>query len=551
MVPRISEFFLGKNSAKEIWDSVKKRYGNTQNYAHIYQLKSEIQSLKKGSKSVTEIVGELTRRREELMIYLPHTNDENILQERDEQEGIYQLLASLDPSWDAIRAQILMTSTLPDFDDVVSRLQQEETRRSTMGGERMMIANFQKIVPLIALSSVFIIYYYYPFHNNMNYSSKTTAFNSDSQDVEEEETGIIPTAAAAKNREYTSCDISLGEWVPNPEGPYYTNTTCSRIQEHQNCMKYGRPDTGFLKWRWKPEGCELPIFDPVEFFKMMKGKKIAFVGDSIARNHMQSLICLLSRVEEAVDVSEITYLSQFKRFEFRKHKLTIAMLWSPYLVRTNQDDIDSKNSESLPLNLFLDEPDPKLTQQIPGFDYLIISAGQWFSRPAMFYNQSSVVGCLYCPQSNITHLTANFSYRYAFRTAFRAIVQQTNFTGTTFLRSFVPSHFENGSWNKGGDCVRQSPNRVEETRLDGYILEFYQIQLDELNRAQREGGGRHLKFRLIDVTRAMLMRPDGHPSKYGSWPTPNVTQINDCVHWCLPGPIDSWNDFLIQLFRRE
>ncbi|XP_047306225.1 protein trichome birefringence-like 19 [Impatiens glandulifera] len=458
---------------------------------------------------------------------------------------------------------------------------------------RMMIARFQKIVPLIALSSVFIIYYYYyPFHI-MNYSSKTAAFNSDSQvsinslnsnphnhgdnassiinktqipspapliqfnDInnndhqEEEETGIIPTAAAAKNREYTSCDISLGEWVPNPEGPYYTNTTCSRIQEHQNCMKYGRPDTGFLKWRWKPEGCELPIFDPVEFFKMMKGKKIAFVGDSIARNHMQSLICLLSRVEEAVDVSEITYLSQFKRFEFRKHKLTIAMFWSPYLVRTNQDDIDSKNSESLPLNLFLDEPDPKWTQQIPGFDYLIISAGQWFSRPAMFYNQSSVVGCLYCPQSNITHLTANFSYRYAFRTAFRAIVKQTNFTGTTFLRSFVPSHFENGSWNKGGDCVRQSPNRVEETRLDGYILEFYQIQLDELNRAQREGGRRQLKFRLIDVTRAMLMRPDGHPSKYGSWPTPNVTQINDCVHWCLPGPIDSWNEFLIQLLRRE
>ncbi|KAK6128765.1 hypothetical protein DH2020_037471 [Rehmannia glutinosa] len=32
------------------------------------------------------------------------------------------------------------------------------------------------------------------------------------------------------------------EWVPNPEGPYYTNDTCNAIQEHQNCLKFGRPD---------------------------------------------------------------------------------------------------------------------------------------------------------------------------------------------------------------------------------------------------------------------------------------------------------------------
>lgn len=93
------------------------------------------------------------------------------------------------------------------------------------------------------------------------------------------------------------CDLFSGEWVPNPEGPYYTNATCSDyIQEHQNCMKFGRPDLGFLKWRWKPDECELPIFDPYRFLEMVRGKSLAFVGDSVARNHMQSLICLLSKV---------------------------------------------------------------------------------------------------------------------------------------------------------------------------------------------------------------------------------------------------------------
>lgn len=94
----------------------------------------------------------------------------------------------------------------------------------------------------------------------------------------------------------TKCDLFTGEWVPNMEAPYYTNESCRVIQEHQNCMKYGRPDTDFMKWRWKPNGCELPVFNPDQFLDIVKGKSLAFVGDSVARNHMQSLICLLSQV---------------------------------------------------------------------------------------------------------------------------------------------------------------------------------------------------------------------------------------------------------------
>nr|GFB36405.1 protein trichome birefringence-like 19 [Tanacetum cinerariifolium] len=86
------------------------------------------------------------------------------------------------------------------------------------------------------------------------------------------------------------CDLFSGEWVENPDGLYYTNETCWMIQEHQNCMKFGRTDHDFLKWRWKPYKCELPIFDPMLFLEMMRGKSLAFVGDSVARNHMQSLL---------------------------------------------------------------------------------------------------------------------------------------------------------------------------------------------------------------------------------------------------------------------
>lgn len=92
------------------------------------------------------------------------------------------------------------------------------------------------------------------------------------------------------------CDIFRGKWVPSQKEPYYTNSTCSVIYNLQNCLKFGRVDKEFLKWRWKPDQCYLPMFDAVQFLELVRGKSMAFVGDSVGRNHMQSLICLLARV---------------------------------------------------------------------------------------------------------------------------------------------------------------------------------------------------------------------------------------------------------------
>ncbi|RYR67193.1 hypothetical protein Ahy_A03g013499 isoform B [Arachis hypogaea] len=94
------------------------------------------------------------------------------------------------------------------------------------------------------------------------------------------------------------CDYFSGDWVPNPFGPFYTNETCSHIESHQNCLKNGRPDRKFLYWRWAPRGYELPLFDARKFLNMMHGKVWALIGDSISRNHVQSLICILSTTHE-------------------------------------------------------------------------------------------------------------------------------------------------------------------------------------------------------------------------------------------------------------
>ena len=93
------------------------------------------------------------------------------------------------------------------------------------------------------------------------------------------------------------CDLFVGDWIPHPGGPVYTNETCDWIEGHQNCMKNGRPDTGYLYWRWSPRECELPQLNPNRFLESMRNKALALIGDSISRNHIQSLICVLSKVK--------------------------------------------------------------------------------------------------------------------------------------------------------------------------------------------------------------------------------------------------------------
>lgn len=241
---------------------------------------------------------------------------------------------------------------------------------------------------------------------------------------------------------------------------------------------------------------------------------------------------------------------RFIRWRYPSYNFTLAKFWTPHLVKAEEANSDGPTHTGL-FNLYLDEFDENWTTQIDEFDYVIINAGHWFFRPSIYFENSQIVGCRYCLLENVTDLPMYFGYRKAFRTAFRAINSLENYKGLTFLRTFAPSHFENGEWNKGGNCVRTRPFRSNETNLEGLNFELYMIQLEEFKVAEKEGKKRGLKFRLLDTTPAMLLRPDGHPGLFGHEPNANVTLFNDCVHWCLPGPIDTWNDFLLEMLKME
>lgn len=250
-----------------------------------------------------------------------------------------------------------------------------------------------------------------------------------------------------------------------------------------------------------------------------------------------------------IDVS-YTPDEHFKRWKYTTYNFTLATFWTPHLVKSRESDPNGPTNTGV-FSLYLDEYDEEWTSQIEEFDYVIISGGHWFFRPLVFYERGQIVGCHFCLMENVTDLGMYYGYRRAFRTAFKAINSLKNFKGITYLRTFAPSHFENGLWNQGGNCVRTRPFRSNETQLEGQSLELYMTQIEEFKVAEREGKRKGLKFRLLDTTQAALLRPDGHPSRYGHWAHENVTLYNDCVHWCLPGPIDNWNDFLLEMLKNE
>jgi hypothetical protein len=130
-------------------------------------------------------------------------------------------------------------------------------------------------------------------------SLATTPSSSTVPDTSSSSSSPINSSSSSTSPAATTveaCDLTRGQWVPDDEAPYYTNLTCPFIDDLQNCIKFGKPSLEFLRWRWQPDGCDLPRFDAARFLEAMRGKSMAFVGDSLARNHLKSLLCILSQV---------------------------------------------------------------------------------------------------------------------------------------------------------------------------------------------------------------------------------------------------------------
>ncbi|EEF30987.1 conserved hypothetical protein [Ricinus communis] len=363
-----------------------------------------------------------------------------------------------------------------------------------------------------------------------------------------------PSTLEAKNSvEKTPCDYTNGNWVYEKRGPLYNGTTCGTIKEGQNCISHGRPDTAYLYWRWKPKQCNLPRFDPNIFLNLLRNKHLAFIGDSMARNQLESLLCMLSTASAPKLVYRDGEDNKFRRWYFGSHNVNISVYWSPFLVRGVEKSSTGPNHNEL----YLDQVDEKWAVDMDGLDMIVLSIGHWFLHPAVYYEGDSILGCHFCPGLNHTEIGFYDVLSNALKTTLKTITERRGTNGNgidVIVTTFSPSHFE-GDWDKFGACPKTKPYHEREKSLEGMDAEMRKIEIEQVEAAKLNAlQFDKLRIEALDVTKLSLLRPDGHPGPY-MYPFPFANGVtervqNDCVHWCLPGPIDTWNEILLQVIKR-
>ncbi|CAN6178648.1 unnamed protein product [Urochloa humidicola] len=356
----------------------------------------------------------------------------------------------------------------------------------------------------------------------------------------------VPSRGVVGVKVEDSCDMSMGKWVREHKGPVYTNLTCPTLPDFKNCQKYGK-DPGHLFWRWQPDGCDLPRFSPERFLDVVRGKRLAFIGDSLARNQMESLLCLLSQAETPTDVYRDAF-DKFRTWHFPAHDFTLMAMWTEFYAHAEPVlDADGKPTPSF--DIHLDRLSANWTSRLPELDYAVLSGGNWFFRVNYLWEGGRRVGCVNCREANLTDLGIVAAVRRVVRAALEAVAECRDCKGglVTFLRTYTPDHFEHGSWFSGGYCNRTQPLGEEEISLESIGWELRRVQSEEVARVREmmaAGSGRRRRFGVLDVTKAMMLRADGHPGAHYDkrW----VRNASDCLHWCLPGPVDMWNEVLLQ-----
>ncbi|KAG7559395.1 Zinc finger CCHC-type [Arabidopsis thaliana x Arabidopsis arenosa] len=122
-------------TAKELWDTLKNVYGNESNLTRVFEVKKAINELSQEDLEFTKHFGKFRSLWSELESLRPGTLDPKILHERREQDKVFGLLLTLNPSYNDLIKHLLRSEKLPTLDEVCSQIQKEQGSSGLFGGK--------------------------------------------------------------------------------------------------------------------------------------------------------------------------------------------------------------------------------------------------------------------------------------------------------------------------------------------------------------------------------------------------------------------------------
>ncbi|KAK9085796.1 hypothetical protein Sjap_026207 [Stephania japonica] len=318
----------------------------------------------------------------------------------------------------------------------------------------------------------------------------------------------------------SSCDLFDGTWVFDDTFPLYNSSACPFFEKQFDCLRNHRPNQLYLKYRWKPNGCELPRFDGLDFMMRYSGKKIMFVGDSLSLNQWQSLTCMLHTSDPQAKYT-LTQINGLSTFTILKYNIKVMLNRNAFLI----DIVGESRGRVLKLDS-IDNGKEWL-----GADMLIFNTWHWWLHTGRKQPWDLIV------EGNTTYKDMNrlIAYEKALTTWRKWVDKNVDLTKTSiFFQGVSPDHSNGIDWGepKANNCLGRSVPFDKSTYPAGQhpaetILKKVLNQLTK-------------PVYLLDVTKLSQLRIDGHPSAYGF----SSKKFPDCSHWCLAGVPDTWNQLL-------
>ncbi|XP_057808517.1 protein trichome birefringence-like 34 [Salvia miltiorrhiza] len=342
-----------------------------------------------------------------------------------------------------------------------------------------------------------------------------------------------------KNGTISGCNLFAGRWVyDDVSRPLYKEGKCKLMEEDFACEKYGRKNLKYQNWRWQPHQCDLPMFNGTALLEKLRNKKVVFVGDSLNRNQWRSFLCLTVPHLPPKIILKGNYLN----FEVKDYNATISLYWSPYLVESNFDNtLNHGANDQRTIRLKSIE---KHGRNWMNADILIFDTFAWWTIPntTILWGSFNSSDAIYKQvQTSVRH------YEIALNTWSEWLEFQVDRNKTKiFFMSASPFRLGLTTWGTSSSCYNATEPIFDETywpnAVKRSLMEVAESTIEKLEE-------RGVKVQYLNITQLSSYREDAHPSIYKQfWKSiekpldPN--KYSDCMHWCLPGVPDTWNEIL-------
>lgn len=356
----------------------------------------------------------------------------------------------------------------------------------------------------------------------------------------------VPVEVSVDDEIEEGCNVFEGRWVwDNESYPVYREESCPFLVKQTTCLRNGRPDSFYQKWRWQPNECDLPRFDGMKLMEMLRDKRLMFIGDSVQRGMFESMICLVQSALPKVVRRSLQRIPPRKVFRVEEFNASIEYYWAPFIIDSISDHATNHTVSKRLVKL---DSIAKHRVEWEGADVLIFESYVWWMY-------KPTINATYGSRESIQEYNVTTAYRLAMETWGNWIDSRIDpRTQKIFFATMSPTHLWSWEWKPGtdGNCFNETHPIEGPYWGTGSSLDIMRIVEEVLERLK-------VKVTVLNITQLSEHRKDGHASIFGERKGKLLTKEQrsdpknyaDCIHWCLPGVPDTWNEILYALLLQD